>query len=130
MGTKYTSPSSPELWDEFEMSDDMNLFEGVRTEGECHGLQAEVSLPFWRVRRATSTFLETTLGLIEEIHYKELNHRDHEGYVYEGPTWEEAIMERAKTALKVVTLGSPDVVYYQGERTPDCHRCLDETASR
>ena len=106
------------LWDEFEMSDDMDLFEEECEQKEnLIRLQAKSPLPSGEYFVPDKYFLETALGLIEEIKYKEMNHKD-AGYVYEGPTWEEAVLERAKTRAEGGCPWFSDIVYYQGGRTP------------
>ena len=106
------------LWDEFEMSDDMGLFEEECEKKEnLIRLQAKSPLPSGEYFIPDKYFLETALGLIEEIKYKEMNHKD-AGYVYEGPTWEEAVLERAKTRAEGGYPWFSDIVYYQGGRTP------------
>jgi hypothetical protein len=107
-----------ELWDEYEMSDDMDLFEKECEKKEnLIRLQAKSPLPSGEYFVPDKYFLDTALGLIEEIKYKELNHKD-TGHVYEGPTWEEATMERAKTRAEGGYPWFTDIIYYQGRRTP------------
>lgn len=100
------------LWDEYEMSDDMDIFEEACEQKEnLIRLQAKSPLPSGEYFVPDEYFLETALGLIEEIKYKELNH-------YEGPTWEDAVMERAETRSEGGYPWFSDVIYYSGERTP------------
>jgi len=107
-----------ELWDEHEMSDDMDTFEKECEQKEnLIRLQAKSPLPSGAYFVPDKNFLETAIGLIEEIYYKELNHKD-TGYVYEGPTWEEATMERAKTREEGGYPWFSDVIYYKGDRAP------------
>ena len=115
------------LWDEYEMSDDMDLFEDEKkkiSSGYRQSLRCALGSTLF-----DKYFLETALGLIEEIKYKEMNHKDAR-YVYEGPTWEEAVLEREKTSAEGGCPWFSDIVYYQGADTDSSTRCLVDTAPR
>jgi hypothetical protein len=107
-----------ELWDEYEMSDDMDIFEKeCETKENLINLQALSPLPSGEYYVPDEYYLETAGDVIEEIKYKELNHKDAQ-IPYEGPTWEDVVMERVETRFKDGYPWFSDVIYYSGGRTP------------
>ena len=91
----------------------MDLFEDECERRKCLSGYRQSPAAFSRHFVPDKYFLETALGLIEEIKYKEMNHKD-AGYVYEGPTWEEAVLEGEDRA-KVVVLGSRTLSIIRGD---------------